>query len=76
MSGEELDKTSRSHPSMAWRSVAEQIIRERCADTQELEKPVLVDSAPFTKETTKIVGRHKAKKKHKSPWARQWSSVR
>ncbi len=74
MSGEQLDLTSRTHQSMAWRSVAEQIIRERCADTQEPKKPILLDSAPFTKETTKITRSRKAKK-HKSPWTRKWSSV-
>jgi len=75
MSAEELNKTSRSHPSMAWRSVAEQIVRERCEAAHEREVAPLGDSAPFVKETTRIAPPNRKAKKHRSVWTRKWTSV-
>jgi hypothetical protein len=69
----ELTEAAQSHQSLAWRSVAEQLLKERQAD-DEAPKIELGDSAPQIQVDR--MPRHRKAKKHKSVWTRKWSSVR
>ncbi len=74
---ERLKTIAETSPSAAWASAAAIEIKRR-EDAANVKPAVieLGDSAPFKKETAKLTGRRRAKKKHRAVWTKKWSSVR